>query len=98
MHGLGDGYLRSLDPGGLLQKSAENRVLHDEREAHFCHQPCRKRKRDGDETSSQDDSSSVTLQNFFGEQPDLSAYIRLPQNQQSKEPVNANLRTYCISD
>lgn len=81
------------------QKSAENRILHDEREAHFRHQPCRKRKLGDGETCSQDNGSSVRLQNFFGEQPELSTYIRLPEKGQSKEPVIAvNLRTYCISD
>ena len=52
----------------------------------------RKRRRDEDETSSQDNGSSVSLRNFFGEQPGLSAFIRLPQHQHSKEPGNANAR------
>ena len=83
----------------INQKSAENRILHDKHEAHFCHQPCCKRKSGDSETCSQDNSSSVRLLNFFREQPDLSMYIQLPEKGQSKEPVNtADLRTYSISD
>ena len=59
------------------QKNAEISILHDEREEHFRHQPCRKRKLGDGETGSQDDGSSVSLLNFFGERPDLSTCIRM---------------------
>ena len=68
----------------LEQQDAEISLLHDEREALFKCAPIRKRKREGEEESQQGDSGLPT--NYFGERPDLSSFLRLPQHQYIQEP------------
>ena len=66
----------------LEQQEAEIRLLQDEREALFHFRPLGKRKRE-DENQQADSDLPI---NFFGERPDLSPYLRLPEHQYLREP------------
>ena len=63
----------------ILQKSAENRQLHEEREFHFGHKSCRKRKRDEGTSFRLDGDNLVPI-----DTPDLSKFLRLPQVQNTE--------------
>ena len=66
----------------IQQKSAENRQLHEEREFHFRHTSCRKRKRDEGTPLRLDGDNLIPIEQL----PDLSDFLRLPQDQHSEEP------------
>ena len=76
----------------LEQQAAEIRLLHDEREALFHFRPLRKRKREGE--NQQGDSGLP--RNFFGQRPNLSPFLRLPQHQYLQEPQGQD--TWRITD
>ena len=76
----------------LEQQAAEIRLLQDEREALFHFRPLGKRKREGE--NQQEDSGLPT--NYFGERPDLSPFLRLPEHQYLQEPQGRD--TWRITD
>ena len=62
----------------LEQQKAEIQLLQDEREALFHFRPLGKRKRE--------ESDRGFPLNFFGERPDISPYLRIPELQYTQEP------------
>ena len=76
----------------LEQQSAEIRLLQDEREALFHFRPLGKRKREGE---NQQADSGLPI-NYFGERPDLSPFLRLPEHQYLQEPQGRD--TWRITD